>query len=1527
MNYFFGVDATSGKLVGDFEEGTGGSGPLGLNHPVTGTTVVTSNVWHHAAATYNGTTWRLYLDGVLDGSLVVSQPARSDSIQHAALATAMNSSGVAAGFFQGDLDEARIWNIARTGTQLRAARDDEITSDTGLIGRFGMDEGFGTTVANSAGAPNGTATGGPTWIPGFGFPQDATAPSAPAGFAATPGDSSAALVWSANGEPNLAGYNLYRSTTTPVLTTGTPLNGPDLIDATSYADSGLSNGTTYYYALVAVDGADNRSAPATANATPVPPPPSARALEFDGSTQYVTMGQSGLGASRFTIETWFKRTGAGAFTSTGSGGITDAIPLVTKGRAEAEGSNVDMNYFLGIDASANTLVADFEDAAAGTNHPATGATVITSNVWHHAAATYDGSYWRLYLDGILDAKVAVTAEPRADSIQHAALATAMNSTGVAAGFFQGDLDEARIWSIARTGTQVRAARDDEISTGTGLLGRFGMNEATGTSVVNSVGSPHGTAVGAPTRIAGYGFPQDTTAASPPTGLAATADDATVALTWTANGESDLAGYDLYRSTVSPVPTTGTPLNGTDLIDGTSYTDSGLTNGTTYYYALVAVDGSNNLSLAANEASATPVQGDPVLVGAGDIAKCDVSGDEDTADLLETIPGTVFTAGDNVYDNGLLSEFNACYTPNWGRPAIKSRTRPAIGNHDYGNNSNDGGGYFDYFNGAGNFTGPAGDRDKGYYSYDVGDHWHVVTLNSECYFYTNRCSATSEEQWLRGDLAANASKNVIAIMHRPRWSSGPSRPGIETLQPLWQTLYDYGAELVLVGHDHHYERFAPQNASGQPDNSFGVREIIVGNGGAEFSSLGTTAANSEIRNNVTNGVLKLRLHPASYEWQFLPAGTGTFTDSGTQAVHSAPANTAPTATVGLNSSSPRTTDTLTATATKNDADGQPVSLTYVWKVNTVVKRTFTSASALTDSFSLAVAGNGDKGDAVAVEVTPSDGIASGTSATAQATVANTAAAFSQDLQDRTDDEVGVVSLSAGATDADSDTLTYDATNLPPGLSINTGTGLISGTVSATAASGSPYAVSVTATDGTTPATDSFTWTITHPNQPPTVTSASIDQSAPRTSDTLTVTVAATDPDNDPLTYSYQWTKNGSDLAGRTSSTLNLGGAGNGDKGDTIGVRVTANDGSATSAPISSADLTVQNSAPTVSVALDNSTPGTDDTLTASANATDADSDIVSTSYVWKVNGVTRRTATSASGSDAFDLSLSGNGDIGEIVTVTATPSDGTAAGASDTKSATVAGTPAGKGVQFDGTNDYVTFGSAAALGTPTFTLETWFKRTGAGASTSTGSGGLTAVPLLTKGRAEADASNLDMNYFLGIDGTNHLAADFEDSATGGNHPVAGTTAIQSNVWYHAAATYDGSRWRLYLNGSLEADLTVGATPRADSIQHAALGTAMTSTGVAAGFFAGTLDEARVWNGARSQAQIQATKDFELRAVPGLIGHWAMNAGTGTSLGDSSGSGVTGTLTNGPTWVDGFPTTPDVSAPAAPQGLAANGGDGR
>jgi calcineurin-like phosphoesterase family protein len=258
----------------------------------------------------------------------------------------------------------------------------------------------------------------------------------------------------------------------------------------------------------------------------------------------------------------------------------------------------------------------------------------------------------------------------------------------------------------------------------------------------------------------------------------------------------------------------------------------------------------------------------VFVGAGDIADCSSSGDEATAALLDNIAGSVFTLGDNVYSSGTPTEFSTCYDPTWGRH--KSRTYPAPGNHDY--NTSGASGYFGYFGAA---AGPSG---RGYYSFDLGS-WHIISLNSE----VSMSAGSTQERWLRADLAASTKQCTLAYWHKPRFSSGTSHGSLVDAQPLWQALYDYGAEIVLSGHDHDYERFAPQTPSGAADAAKGIREFVVGTGGRNHDAVGTPIANSEVSNGNTFGVLKLTLGSGTYSWQFVPAG-GSFTDSGSGTCH-------------------------------------------------------------------------------------------------------------------------------------------------------------------------------------------------------------------------------------------------------------------------------------------------------------------------------------------------------------------------------------------------------------------------------------------------------------------------------------------------------------------------------------------------------------------------------------------------------------------------------------------------------------------
>jgi acid phosphatase type 7 len=267
-----------------------------------------------------------------------------------------------------------------------------------------------------------------------------------------------------------------------------------------------------------------------------------------------------------------------------------------------------------------------------------------------------------------------------------------------------------------------------------------------------------------------------------------------------------------------------------------------------------------------------------LVGAGDIAGCDnLPGAEATARLIEKIPGTVFAAGDLAYENGSTSDFEHCYGPTWGR--FKNRTRPALGNHEY--LTAHAAPYFQYWGAQ------AGPPAKGYYSYDLGS-WHIIVLNTDCDRKdVGGCGeGAPEETWLRNDLAAHPDACVVAYGHYAMYSSGifSWHARHTELRTFWEDLYAAHADLMLSGHEHSYERFAPQDPHGRADPEHGIRQITVGTGGRSHTLLGVPQPNSEVRNDNTYGVLKLTLAPGKYSWEFVPEKGKTFRDSGEGTCH-------------------------------------------------------------------------------------------------------------------------------------------------------------------------------------------------------------------------------------------------------------------------------------------------------------------------------------------------------------------------------------------------------------------------------------------------------------------------------------------------------------------------------------------------------------------------------------------------------------------------------------------------------------------
>lgn len=276
-------------------------------------------------------------------------------------------------------------------------------------------------------------------------------------------------------------------------------------------------------------------------------------------------------------------------------------------------------------------------------------------------------------------------------------------------------------------------------------------------------------------------------------------------------------------------------------------------------------------------SATPTRlpsptPEPVyFTGAGDISICGQDGDDQTAALLARIPGLIFTAGDNSNEDGAEWQYTRCFEESWGQ--FKDRLRPAAGNHDYYTPGAQP--YFEYFGAA------AGNPGEGWYSYDYGG-WHIVVLNSNCNDVA--CGTNSPQlTWLREDLAASDALCTLAIWHHPRWSSGMAGSD-GRMSAAYRALYAAGADVVLSGHDHDYERLAPLDPEGQRDPQRGIRQFVIGTGGAYFRPFLNLLPESEANKSFAFGVLRFTLRPDGYDWQFIPVEGEEYSDSGSATCH-------------------------------------------------------------------------------------------------------------------------------------------------------------------------------------------------------------------------------------------------------------------------------------------------------------------------------------------------------------------------------------------------------------------------------------------------------------------------------------------------------------------------------------------------------------------------------------------------------------------------------------------------------------------
>ena len=766
-------------------------------------------------------------------------------------------------------------------------------------------------------------------------PADTTPPSAPTGLLAKGADGSVTLDWADNAEADLAGYRVFRRNAD-----GTWPDSPvAIVSASTWTDSGRANGTQYAYQVVAVDGAGNASTPsATATATPQAPPVAdvQPALPIRAAFYYPWFPEAWSQNGIYPYTRYHPT--AGLYDGSATSVIQDHVRAMTYGGIQAgiaswwgQNSKTDSRISTLL-AATRTMGSPFRWALYYENESMgdPSAAQISSDLAYIAeryandpaflrvsgrpvifvyadAADACGMADRWKQGNTINAYVVLKVFPGYSTCASqpegwhqyspavAADSQAGRSYAISPGFYKADEPAAR---LGRDLTRFRQNVRDMIASKAPWQLVTTFNEwGEGTSVESAdewkTITGFGDYLDALHDNGDAGTPADTVAPAAPNGLTATEGDRSVVLDWADNAEADLAGYRVYRRNAD-----GTwPSAATATVSVSRATDTGLTNNSGYTYRVTAFDASGNESATSAVATATPQAppasgGDPVVFAAGDIAcdpadgnfnggagtvsNCRMKATSDS--ILAESPAAVLTLGDDQYENGTLAAYQASFEPTWGR--LMSILRPTPGNHEY--QTTGATGYFDYFNGVGQASGRAGERGKGYYSYDVGT-WHLIAMNSNCSPVGGCGVGSPQEKWLRADLAAHPAECTLAYWHHPVFSSG-SHGNTASVLPLFQALYDAGADVVLSGHDHDYERFAPQSPAGAADPARGIRQFVVGTGGKNHYAFSAVRPNSEVRNADTYGVLRLVLHPAGYDWSVVPEPGRTFTDSGSQSCH-------------------------------------------------------------------------------------------------------------------------------------------------------------------------------------------------------------------------------------------------------------------------------------------------------------------------------------------------------------------------------------------------------------------------------------------------------------------------------------------------------------------------------------------------------------------------------------------------------------------------------------------------------------------
>ena len=1025
-----------------------------------------------------------------------------------------------------------------TSRQIQAGVHQLPASTTGLVARWSMGEGTGTNVDDGV-APDadGTITGtGTSWPAGAPF----DIPTVSAGPNQNVTLPSSAL---------LDGLALDDGLPSALTTTWSQISGPDSAaianpnsQSTSVSFTGSGPGD-YVFRLTAADGTNTIFDEITVTVIDPGPAPNF-GLDFDGANDYVTFGDSAtLGLSQFTLETWFRRDGAGVATQTGAGGLAAAIPLITKGRNEADGTAADMNYFLGIDATSGKLVADFEEGAGGgtpgLNHPVSGDTVIQNGVWYHAAVTYNGT-WRIYVNGVLDMTPVNVGQPlRADSTQDAGLGTAMNSGGTPVGAFDGIMDEARIWNTIRSEAQIQAAMTGPLASAPGMVARWSMDEGAGGTIASSAGTTvNGTLTNGPLFVTGTPFVS--TANTPPN-----------------------------------VPTNVAPTNGATGVSVNPTLQVGVSdpNGgtltTSFYGRTAGSSAAEDFTIAVIPDTQHYVDSDADFMTFNQQTQWIVNNEDDLNIVFVSQLGDITEHFDTVRQEFDRADAAMDTLDNAGIP-----NNLAPGNHDMSNPGAVTSDLWDEYFPPGRYNLPVNPWYGGWLGEEAGQ---VQRLNKDNYelftaggidfliIHLEIDMPTYAVQWADEIIDRYPDRQVILSTHafvntsnaRPSSRVTTRSDGLSAAQ-VWTQLVAPNCNVFMVVNGHYpgEGRLTSTNSCGQPVHQVLTDYQSRANGGDGWlryykfrPSLNTIEAYtyspklSTFENDATSrfdlaydmtalagfdliGTVETtsgstasmpwpgRAPATGYEWYAVTSDgiadrtspTWTFTTA------SGPSNNPPIVTAVPNQTNAEGNVidlTVTATDPENDtltygASGLPAGLTM---------------NPTTGHITGTIAFTAAAGSPYNVTVTADDPFNPPVPSTFTWTVTNVnrEPTFDQDVPDQSHAEGAVINLDAGATDLDADPLTYAATNLPPGLSINTTTGLITGTISSTAAAGSPYAVSVTVRDGATvDATDTFTWAVSNVNGNPTFDQNLGNRTDPENA-LINLDAGGTDPDGDTLTY--------------------------------------------------------------------------------------------------------------------------------------------------------------------------------------------------------------------------------------------------------------------------------------------------------------------------------------------------------------------------------------------------------------------------